>query len=680
MAGQGERTEPGATDERRRLRERDTAPLEALQGALETLGFVIDALTEGIALVDRKRRIVYANEALRRLTGADLERVLGRQCESLFPPASRSRLRSLLSTWTATPGRTDVALGQGEHEGRVLGVSGVPLQTPSFAGTLVVVSDVSASRLQQRQEAILAAVERGLVESRSLHESCLHLLRTLGESLNRPAGTVVLLDGSGEYCGTMYRWRASIGRRGPFFGGERVLAPAGLVARVVAAGRPDWTAVAEEGDAPSAGLARGLVSAHAFPVVGDGQVLGAVELFGMQPPGPDELLESVMHPLTTALGAHVLLRRALEQLRQVFEAAPLGVCLLGQTGRVDRANPAFAAMLERQPADGVGLELLELVDEVDRPAVGRLWAEVHGGRRDRFDIEVRGSQPLVRPGWLRLVLAAGGAGPTECLVLAVEDVTERRLASQSLQTAMTARFEAVDQMRRMTEMTANAMSLVSHEFRTGLFGMQGYSEMLYRRELPPSTVRDYAASINADAKRMGRLINDLLDLNRMEAGREQLELQQVDVGQVVIEAVERARSSSEQHTFHVEADPGLPVIQADADRLAQVMGNLLGNAVKYSPHGGEVSVVVAPEGDGVRVDVRDQGIGIPASLLEAVFEPFTRSRDQGAQNIKGTGLGLPIVRHIVLLHGGRVWAESREGHESTFHVVLPAAPPRRAGD
>jgi signal transduction histidine kinase len=190
-------------------------------------------------------------------------------------------------------------------------------------------------------------------------------------------------------------------------------------------------------------------------------------------------------------------------------------------------------------------------------------------------------------------------------------------------------------------------------------------------------VRDYAASINADAKRMGRLINDLLDLNRMEAGREELQLAEVDIGRVVSDAIDRARSTSDLHAFHVEVAPDLPRIEADPDRLAQVMANLLGNAVKYSPHGGEVRVRAVPHADGVLIEVADRGIGIPANLLDSVFEPFTRSKDHSAQAIKGTGLGLPIVRHIVLLHGGRVWAESREGAGVTLRVVLPISVPAR---
>jgi len=148
----------------------------------------------------------------------------------------------------------------------------------------------------------------------------------------------------------------------------------------------------------------------------------------------------------------------------------------------------------------------------------------------------------------------------------------------------------------------------------------------------------------------------------------------------VSEAVDRARATSDLHTFRVEVAADLPRIEADSDRLAQVLANLLGNAVKYAPGGGEVRVRAVPHTEGVLIEVADHGIGIPANLLEAVFEPFTRSKDHSAQAIKGTGLGLPIVQHVVRLHGGRVWAEGREGGGAILRVVLPISVPAGSPD
>jgi signal transduction histidine kinase len=304
---------------------------------------------------------------------------------------------------------------------------------------------------------------------------------------------------------------------------------------------------------------------------------------------------------------------------------------------------------------------------------------VQTGDRGGFDVELRGRAPLVRPEWLRLLVAIGAdRDPAGQVLLVVEDVTARRTTSDALLAPMEARSGAYEQLQRMGDITARSLAIVSHEFRTGLFGMQGYSEILCRREFPPATVQKYAASINSDAKRMGRLINDLLDLNRMEVGREELQLEEVACGRLVAEVVERTRMGSPRHEISAVLAPDVPTIVADRDRVIQVLGNLLTNAVKYSPEGGPVVVRLGRHPEGVMIEVTDQGIGIPANMLDEVFEPFTRSQDHGASSVKGTGLGLPIVRHIVRLHGGRVWVESREGVGSTFRVVLPPHPPGAA--
>jgi signal transduction histidine kinase len=132
---------------------------------------------------------------------------------------------------------------------------------------------------------------------------------------------------------------------------------------------------------------------------------------------------------------------------------------------------------------------------------------------------------------------------------------------------------------------------------------------------------------------------------------------------------------TDRHHFAISVAADLPRVPADRDRVAQVLANLLANAVKYSPAGGEIAVSAGAHPEGVAVEVRDQGIGIAADLIDAVFEPYRRSEAPGTRAIKGTGLGLPIVRHIVDLHGGRIWAESEEGAGSALRFTLPLRVP-----
>jgi len=188
-----------------------------------------------------------------------------------------------------------------------------------------------------------------------------------------------------------------------------------------------------------------------------------------------------------------------------------------------------------------------------------------------------------------------------------------------------------------------------------------------------SEMKEYATDINKDAQRLNRLINEMLDLDRMEAGRMTLNREPVDVNAIVTDAAERVRPNAPGHPITLSLDPGMPRVSADRDRLTQVVANLLSNAVKYSPTGGQIVVATTRDGDGIHLAVRDHGMGIPADKLESIWERYTRVESDKTRGIQGTGLGLAIVRQIVTMHGGRVWAESDVGRGSTFHVVLPLA-------
>jgi signal transduction histidine kinase len=167
------------------------------------------------------------------------------------------------------------------------------------------------------------------------------------------------------------------------------------------------------------------------------------------------------------------------------------------------------------------------------------------------------------------------------------------------------------------------------------------------------------------------MINEMLDLDKMESGRMQLHRDPVDLNTIVSEAVDRVRPNAPQHPIALRLDPLLGEMTGDRDKLTQVIANLLNNAVKYSPKGGEIVVSTRVEGGTAHLVVRDHGLGIPKESLEAIFERYGRVESRATRHIQGTGLGLPIVRQIVQLHGGMVWAESTIGEGSIFHVTLP---------
>jgi len=230
---------------------------------------------------------------------------------------------------------------------------------------------------------------------------------------------------------------------------------------------------------------------------------------------------------------------------------------------------------------------------------------------------------------------------------------------------------AVEELERLNSAKSNFVSIVSHEFRTPLTGIQGFSELIRDENLTLAEMKEYAGDINKDAQRLNRMITEMLDLDRMESGRMTLNRERTDINAIVAEAAQRLASSAARHPIRLNLDPELPLIEIDKDKINQVLLNLLSNAVKYSPEGGEIAVSTRVEGQMVHVFVRDSGMGIPADSLEKVFERFSRLESGATRYIQGTGLGLPISRQIIEMHGGRAWVESTLGEGSVFQFTLP---------
>jgi PAS domain S-box-containing protein len=221
----------------------------------------------------------------------------------------------------------------------------------------------------------------------------------------------------------------------------------------------------------------------------------------------------------------------------------------------------------------------------------------------------------------------------------------------------------------------NFVSTVSHEFRTTLTSIQGFSELLGNEDFQPEEVKDYANDIYTDALRLTRMITDLLDLEKMQAGHMTLHVEEVDVNALVSEVVAKMNLVSAHHCIDLKLDTCLPKLKVDQDKMIQVIYNLLTNAVKYSPEGGHILVETTREGSQIHICVQDQGIGIPKEAREKIFRPYNRVHAEDLHYIKGTGLGLPIVRHLIDMHGGRVWVESNVGQGSVFHILLPFVQP-----
>jgi signal transduction histidine kinase len=254
-------------------------------------------------------------------------------------------------------------------------------------------------------------------------------------------------------------------------------------------------------------------------------------------------------------------------------------------------------------------------------------------------------------------------------VALLADRWRRRLIKEAEATALA----NLAVLERLNKLKSEFLTRISHQFRTALVGIEGFSEVIRDSEdLDLVKVKAFASDIHDDAERLDRAFSDMLELDRMEAGRSVLNVTRIDLNKLIETVAQAAAEQSPRHKIAFHLDPAVPPVPADPEKLSQVVTILLGNAIKYSPAGSEVAVKSEADGDRVTVTISDRGPGMPVDFDDGLFVGYERHPGDAANGVHGgTGLGLPIARQIIEMHGGRIWFDSPAAQGSNFHFTLP---------
>jgi two-component system phosphate regulon sensor histidine kinase PhoR len=318
------------------------------------------------------------------------------------------------------------------------------------------------------------------------------------------------------------------------------------------------------------------------------------------------------------------------------------VLIASEAGRVQFANPAAEKLF--------GKELVErsVTETLRNHQLIQAWQRC----QELDEIQVETAEIAGRRNFLQLIVIPDQHAPGGSL-LVLQDLTR---------------------IRRLETIRRDFISNISHELRTPLASLKALTDTLQDGALSdPEAAPRFIGRIATEVDALTQMAQELLDLSRIESGQVELERKPIAPKKLLASAAERMRMQAERAglSINVECPPSLPKVNADEPRVEQVLVNLIHNAVKFTPPGGDISLV-AEAGEGmVRFAIRDSGVGIPADDLPRIFERFYRVDKSRAGG--GTGLGLSISRHLVESHGGQIWAESREGEGSTFYFTLPNA-------
>jgi PAS domain S-box-containing protein len=628
------------------------------------LGGLIHGNPLAILVLDATDRVEMINPAFEDLFGYRNAEVVGKLIRNLIVPDELASESDGLSQH-GFEGRTASALTRRRRKNGSLvdvEVTVVPFTriNDEPAGAYAIYRDMSEQRDAERHLRAQYAVIEALAHSSTIEDAASWVLRAVAESVHWQVGAMWLVDKTAGELRCIDFW-CDAGINAIAFERET---RASRFTRGLGPGRtwemsaPAWIVdVTQESkfSRRNTALAAGLHAAFSFPMLLDGEVVGVVEFFTSHVLEPDPAILKMFAALGQQLGAFVGRTRAQEQLERFFTMSGDLLCIATFEGYFTRVNASWHRILGYTTTELMAQPFIDYVHPEDREATAVAVAGLARG----VPLVAFENRYRCKDGSYRWFNWTSTPKLDEQLIYAVaHDTTDRKtLEEQTLETL---------------KMRNDFVSFVTHQLRTPLSGIKWMLELATETDDAPEKA-SYIDDARESADRLIGLVNDLLDVSRLESGKLQVTLEPVQLRAMTdgVLADVATLVRDRRHTLDVQSDAHFPAAMLDAQLMRQVILNLAGNAIKYTPPGGRIEIRMRRSERSIHWSIRDSGIGISHDSQKRLFEKFFRADNAHTIDTEGTGLGLYLVRLIVERLGGTIACESEEGRGTLFHFTLP---------
>jgi PAS domain S-box-containing protein len=668
---------------------------------------LLETALDAIITIDHQDLITEFNLAAVQLLGYEREEVLGRKMgDVLVPVRLRDQHYEGMAKYLATGAgpvlgkrlTLPVLRADGTEFPAEVAIMRVPGGgPPTFTGYI---RDITERVLHERRQVVHLALTQVLAEANSMQDAAASVLQTICEHLDWQVGSLWIVEqaaspGQPEVVRCLEIWHesntsfaefADCTRRRTFVSGE------GLPGRVWSTGEPIWApdlSVYPNFPRLQAAARSGLTAAFAVPVLLGADVLGVMEFFSTAQRPPDADLLRMMTSLGGQIGQFLKRKRAEEHLREseqrfrgLMEQAPFSIQVLAPNGRTLRVNAAWEE-LWGATLDHIGNYNVLEDPQLEANGITSYLRQAFTGSATRIPA-IQYNPAIMLPEvfqhdasrWVSAVAypLKDSAGNVREVVLVHDDITERRAAEGALQERTKELAQANQALLEANRRKDEFLATLAHELRNPLAPIHNGLQILKMPGVDPVTVERSLEMMERQVHHMVRLVDDLLDVSRVMRGKIELRKERVDLATVIARAVETAQPliDAQRHDLIISLPPQPLLVEADAVRMAQIIGNLLTNAAKYTEPSGRIWLTAERHDGHASLHVRDSGIGIAPEMLPHIFELFVQVDHAADRSQGGLGIGLTLVRSLVEMHGGAVQARSEGlGHGSEFIVSLP---------